>query len=278
MTPEHMSIWQIIVLALVQGITEYLPISSSGHSILVPALTGWKEQGPLTDAVTNLGTVAATTLFFWRDIVSMFYGLLDIVKRRITPSSKLVTNVIIASIPITILGLFFHFTKLDEHLRLPIVIAINSIVFGIALYAADVYGLSRNKVSDITPRTALFFGLAQMLALSPGTSRSGVTITAGRFLGFIRGDAARFAFLISIPANLEGSAVKLLQAAKDHTPITSDMIICGVLTFFIGLGTIAFLMKLLRTQSFLPFVIYRVILGGALLGLIYSGMTFGAVN
>jgi undecaprenyl-diphosphatase len=210
--------------------------------------------------------------------VSMFYGLLDIVKRRITPSSKLVTNVIIASIPITILGLFFHFTKLDEHLRLPIVIAINSIVFGIALYAADVYGLSRNKVSDITPRTALFFGLAQMLALSPGTSRSGVTITAGRFLGFNRGDAARFAFLISIPANLEGSAVKLLQAAKDHTPITSDMIICGVLTFFIGLGTIAFLMKLLRTQSFLPFVIYRVILGGALLGLIYSGMTFGAVN
>jgi undecaprenyl-diphosphatase len=278
MTPEHMSIWQIIVLALVQGITEYLPISSSGHSILVPALTGWKEQGPLTDAVTNLGTVAATTLFFWRDVVAMFHGLLDMLRRRITPSSKLVTNVIVATIPITILGLFFHFTKLDEHLRLPIVIAINSIIFGIALYAADVYGISRYKVADITPRTALVFGLAQMLALSPGTSRSGVTITAGRFLGFTRGDAARFAFLISIPANLEGSAVKLLQAAKDHAVISSDMLICGALTFFIGLGTIAFLMRLLRTQSFLPFVIYRVVLGGALLGLIYSGMTFGAVN
>jgi len=208
MAPEHMSIWQIIVLALVQGITEYLPISSSGHLILVPALTGWKEQGVLTDAITNVGTVAATIIYFWRDVVSMFHGLLDIVKRRVTPSSQLVTNVIIATIPVVLLGLFFHFTKLDEHLRLPIVVALNGIVFGIALYAADSYGLNRNRVADITPRTALFFGLAQMLALSPGTSRSGVTITAGRFLGFIRSDAARFSFLMSIPANTAGSTVK----------------------------------------------------------------------
>ncbi len=278
MAPEHMSFLQIIVLALIQGITEYLPISSSGHSILVPALTGWPDQGDLTDAVTNLGTVAATTVFFWRDVVSMFHGLLDLVLRRVTPSSKLVTNVIVATIPVIIFGVILHATKLDQHLRSPLLIAINFIVFGIALYAADEFGLKVNTISDITPRTALYFGLAQMLSLGHGTSRSGVTITAGRFLGFVRSDAARFSFLMSIPANFAGSAFKLLQAAKDHTPITSDMLICTVLTFFIGLGTVAFLMKLIRTQSFLPFVIYRVIFGGALLGLIYSGMTFGAVN
>jgi undecaprenyl-diphosphatase len=278
MAPEHMSFLQIIVLALVQGITEYLPISSSGHSILVPALTGWPDQGELFDAVTNMGTVCATILFFWRDVVSLFNGLLDIVMRRTTPSSKLVINLIVATIPVIVFGVLLHATKLDQHLRSPLLIAINFIVFGIALYAADEYGLKVNRVSDITPRTALFYGLAQMLALMHGTSRSGVTITAGRFLGFARSDAARFSFLMSIPANLAGSAFKLLQAAKDHTPITSDMLICAVLTFFIGLGTVAFLMKLIRTQSFLPFVIYRVIFGGALLGLVYSGMAFGTVN
>ena len=273
-----MSLLQIIVLALIQGITEYLPISSSGHSILVPALTGWPDQGVLTDAITNLGTLAATTLFFWRDVVSMFHGLLDIARRRATPSSRLVTNVVIATIPVILFGLFLHFTKLDEHLRSAMVVAINAVLFGILLYAADAYGLSRNKVDDITPRTALFFGLAQMLSLNPGTSRSGVTMTAGRALGFVRSDAARFAFLMSIPANAAGSVVKIGAALKDHQPITGAMILCGILTFFIGLATISILMRFIRTHSFLPFAIYRVILGGALIGLIYSGMTLGAVN
>jgi undecaprenyl-diphosphatase len=268
-----MSLIQIIVLALIQGITEYLPISSSGHEILVPTLTGWPDQGVLTDAVTNLGTLLATTVYFWRDVVGMFWGLIDLLKRRMTYNSKLVTNVIIGSIPITILGLFFHLTKLDEQMRLPLVVAINSIVFGFLLYAADEYGLKRNKVEDITPKTALFFGLAQMLALSPGTSRSGVTMTAGRAMGFLRSDAARFSFLLSIPANLEGSVVKIGTALKDHQPITGAMILCGVLTFFVGLGTITILMRIIRTNSLLPFVVYRVLLGGALLGLIASGVT-----
>ncbi|MDE2445226.1 MAG: undecaprenyl-diphosphate phosphatase [Alphaproteobacteria bacterium] len=273
-----MSLLQIIVLALIQGITEYLPISSSGHDILVPALTGWPDQGVLTDAITNLGTVSATIIYFWRDVVSMFYGLFDLIKRQSTAASKLVLNVIIASIPVMILGLILQVTRWDEALRSPLVIAINSIVFGLALYAADAYGMNRNRVSDITPKTALLYGLAQMLALNPGTSRSGITMTAGRALGFLRSDAARFSFLISIPANLAGSAVKIGHAIKNHEPIRGDMILSGVLTFFVGLLTVAFLMRLIRSHSFLPFVIYRVMLGGALLGLIYSGFTFGKLN
>jgi undecaprenyl-diphosphatase len=273
-----MSLMQIIVLALIQGITEYLPISSSGHSILVPALTGWPDQGVLTDAITNLGTLAATTLYFWRDVIKMFQGLADLARGRSTTSSRLVTNIIIATIPVILLGLAFHFTTLDDHLRSAEVVAINAVLFGILLYVADAYGLSRNRVDDITPKTALLYGLAQMLSLSPGTSRSGVTMTAGRALGFIRSEAARFAFLMSIPANAAGSVVKVGSALKNHEPITGAMILCGILTFFVGLATIAVLMRFVRTNSFLPFAIYRVMLGGALLGLIYSGMTLGAVN
>ncbi len=273
-----MSLLQIIVLALIQGVTEYLPISSSGHSILVPALTGWPDQGVLTDAITNLGTLAATTLFFWRDVVAMYHGLIDRWKGQVTPASRLVDNVIIATLPVVIFGLFLHITKLDYYLRSALVVAINAVFFGILLYAADAYGLSRNRMSDITPRTALFFGLAQMLALNPGTSRSGVTMTAGRALGFARSDAARFSFLMSIPANAAGSVIKIGAALKDHQTISLEMILCGILTFFIGLATISVLMRFIRNNSFLPFAIYRVILGGALIGLIYSGMTLGAVN
>jgi undecaprenyl-diphosphatase len=273
-----MSIEQIIVLALIQGITEYLPISSSGHLILVPTFTGWSDQGVLTDAITNLGTLLATTIYFWRDVLRILEGLVDMVKRQKSDAARLATNIIIGTIPIIALGLFFHLTKLDLYLRTPLVVAINSIVFGMVLYAADAYGLNQNRMQDITPRTALFFGLGQMLALNPGTSRSGITITTGRALGFMRSEAARFSFLLSIPANAAGSVIKVGQALKEHQPITSAMIICGILTFFIGLGTITLLMRIIRTKSFLPFVVYRVILGGALLGLIYSGATFGTLN
>ena len=267
-----MSLLQIIVLALIQGITEYLPISSSGHLILVPALTGWPDQGVLTDAITNVGTLAATTIYFWRDVLHILQGLVDLARRQMTPSARLALNIIIGSIPIIILGFIFQMTGFDAVLRFPIVVAITAVVFGLLLYAADAFGLNRNTMADVTPRSALIYGLAQMIALVPGTSRSGITITAGRFLGFTRTDAARFSFLLSIPANALASIVKIGHAVKAHDPITGAMILCGILTFFVGLGTITTLMRMIRTQSFLPFVIYRVILGGALIGLIYSGL------
>jgi undecaprenyl-diphosphatase len=273
-----MSIEQIIVLALIQGITEYLPISSSGHLILVPALTGWPDQGVLTDMVTNLGTLLATIIYFWRDVVAMFWGFIDVVKRRSTYNSALITNVIIGTIPILVAGLLLKVTHLDHYIRSPLLVAVNSIVFGILLYAADAYGLFRRTVRDLTWKTALIIGLSQMFSLSPGTSRSGVTMTAGRALGFVRPEAARFSFLLSIPANAAASIFVIGDALKSGEHLSFPVILTGVLTFFIGLGTITLLMRWVRNTSFLPFVVYRVILGGALLGMIYSGATFGALN
>ena len=269
---------QIIVLALIQGITEYLPISSSGHLILVPALTGWPDQGVVTDMVTNLGTLLATIIYFWRDVANMVRGLFDIVRRRSTLNSKLVTNVIIGTIPIIVAGLLLKVTGLSHAIRSPLLIAINSVVFGILLYMADAFGMMRNTVRELNWKSALVIGLAQMLSLSPGTSRSGVTMTAARGLGFVRPEAARFSFLLSIPANAAASILVIGDALKSGDHITWPVILTGILTFFVGLGTITILMRMLRSVSFLPFVIYRVILGGALLGLIYSGVSLGAVN
>jgi undecaprenyl-diphosphatase len=273
-----MSIEQIIVLALIQGITEYLPISSSGHLILVPALTGWPDQGFVTDMVTNLGTLFATIIYFWRDVVAMFRGFIDVIKRRSTYNSALITNVVIGTIPIIIAGILLKVTHLDHLIRSPFLVAMNSIVFGILLYAADAYGLFRRAVRDLTWKTALIIGVSQMFALSPGTSRSGVTMTAGRALGFVRPEAARFSFLLSIPANAAASIFVIGNAVKSGEAITGPVIITGLLTFFVGLGTITLLMRIVRSVSFLPFVVYRVILGGALLGLIYSGATLGTLN
>lgn len=269
---------QIIVLALIQGITEFLPISSSGHLILVPALTGWPDQGVVTDMVTNVGSLLAVIIFFWRDVLAMFRGALDLVQRRVTYNSQLTFNIIIGTIPIILVGLVLKATHLDEHIRSPLLVAINAIVFGILLYIADAYGLLRNTVRDMNWKSALIIGGAQALSLSPGTSRSGITMTAGRALGLVRPEAARYSFLLSIPANGAASALVIGDAISSGQPITGPVILTGVLTFFVALGTITFLMRMLRTVSFLPFVIYRVILGGALLGLIYSGVTLGTVN
>lgn len=269
---------QIIVLALIQGVTEFLPISSSGHLILVPALTGWPDQGVLTDMVTNVGSLLAVIIYFWRDVVSMFRGLLDAAQRRTTYNSNLLLNVAIGTIPIILVGIVMKLTHLDDHIRSATLVAVNAIVFGILLYIADAFGLLRNTVRDLNWKSALMIGGAQALSLSPGTSRSGITMTAGRALGMVRPEAARFSFLLSIPANAAASILIIGDALKSGVTLSGPVILTGVLTFFIALGTISFLMRLLRSMSFLPFVIYRVILGGALLGLIYSGVPLAAVN
>jgi undecaprenyl-diphosphatase len=273
-----MFIEQIIVLALIQGITEFLPISSSGHLILVPALTGWPDQGILTDMVTNVGSLLAVIIYFWRDVLSMLHGLMDVVQRRTTYNSRLMVNIVIGTIPIVIVGLIMKATGLDDHIRSTTLVAINAIVFGLLLYFADTYGMLRNTVRDLNWKSALMIGGAQALSLSPGTSRSGITMTAGRALGMLRPEAARFSFLLSIPANAAASALVIGDALSEGVTLTGPVIMTGVLTFFVALGAIAFLMRMLRTMSFLPFVLYRVVLGMVLLGLIYSGVPLGAVN
>jgi undecaprenyl-diphosphatase len=274
----RMSTLQIIVLALIQGITEYLPVSSTGHLILVPAFTGWPDQGFVTDMITNLGTLAATTIYFWRDVVQMLRGVIDVAQRKRTAAAQLMLNVVVGTIPIIIVGVVIKKLGVVDHLRSPFIIAINSLIFGLLLYVADTYGKLQNTVRELNWKNSLIIGLFQCLALNPGTSRSGITMTGGRFLGFTRPEAARFSFLLAIPANLASSVLVVGSAVKAGEHINMDQIICGVLTFFVGLGTIHFLMNMIRTKSFLPFVIYRIILGSAILGLIYSGMTFATVH
>ena len=273
-----MLIVQIIVLALIQGITEFLPISSSGHLILVPAVTGWPDQGVVTDMVTNLGTLLAVIVYFWRDVMAMLRGLVDTARRETTRDSRLMVNVVIGTVPIILVGLAMKALHLDEHIRSATLVAWNAIVFGVLLYIFDAFGLMKRTIADMNWKTSLIIGCAQALSLSPGTSRSGITMTAARGLGFVRPEAARFSFLLSIPANGAASILIIGDALKSGETITGAVILTGVLTFFVALGTITILMRMVRHMSFLPFAVYRVLLGAVLLGLIYSGMPLGAVN
>lgn len=266
-----MSIEQIIVLALIQGITEFLPISSSGHLILVPALTGWPDQGVVVDVMTHMGSLLAVLVYFWRDVVALGRGLLVLLTGRLTPEGRMALYIIAGTVPIVIVGAVFKLTGLSDLMRSPVLVAWDAIIFGVLLYLADIFGAFRKTIDDIDFRSAMIIGTAQALALVPGTSRSGITMTAGRALGYLRPDAARFSFLLSIPATAAAGVLILGDALEKHQPIGLDAVITGGLTFLTALATIAFLMAIIRRHSFLPFVVYRVLLGAVLLGLAYGG-------
>jgi undecaprenyl-diphosphatase len=274
-----MLILQIVVLALIQGITEFLPISSSGHLLLVPALTGWPDQGLLTDVMVHMGSFLAVVVYFWKDCVNLTMGGIDLLRGKVTGWGKLALMILLGTIPAVLFGVFLDKIGFMEMVRtMPEVVAWNAIFFGILLYLCDRYGLSNRRMSDMTWMPALIIGVAQAIAIIPGTSRSGITMTAARALGFERPEAARFAFLLGIPAIAGAGVLKLGDAVASGESITFGMLLTAVLTFFVALGTITVLMKMVRHVSFLPFAVYRVILGVVLLALIYSGMPLGAVN
>jgi undecaprenyl-diphosphatase len=274
-----MSIMQIVVLALIQGITEFLPISSSGHLLLVPALTGWPDQGLLTDVMVHMGSFLAVVVYFWRDCVNLVAGGIDMLRGRMTAWGKLALLIVMATIPAVLFGVFLDKIGFMDLVRtMPEVVAFNAIIFGVLLYLCDRYGLSNRRMADMTWMPALVIGVAQAIAIIPGTSRSGITMTAARALGFERPEAARFAFLLGIPAIGGAGILKLGDAVSSGETISFGMLLTAALTFFVALGTITVLMKLVRHMSFLPFAVYRVLLGVLLLALIYSGMPLGAVN
>jgi len=274
-----MLILQIIVLALIQGITEFLPISSSGHLLLVPALTGWPDQGVLTDVMVHMGSFLAVVVYFWRDCMNMLMGLIDMARGRSSAWGKLALLILLGTVPAVVLGVLLDKLGFMELVRqMPEVVAWNAIIFGILLYLCDRFGLSIRRMSDMTWAPALIIGVAQAIALVPGVSRSGITMTAARALGFERPEAARFAFLLGIPAIAGAGVLKLGDAVATGATISFGMILTAILTFFVALGTITVLMKLVRHVSFLPFAVYRVALGVMLLAMIYSGMPLGAVN
>ena len=263
---------QLVLVALIQGITEFLPVSSSGHLILLPGLTGYSDQGQVIDVAVHLGTLAAVVLYFWRDVRLGLVGLTCLAcGRNDTEGSQLALGLIIATIPTVLFGAFLHFSGLSDTLRSPAVIGWTMLVFGVVLYVADQKGAHQKTASDWGIRDALIMGLWQMIALIPGTSRSGITITGARQLGYTREDGARIAMLMSIPTIIASGALLGTEVALDaNMALIRDAGIAAVLAMLSALAALSLMMRLLRSVSFTPYVIYRVILGLILLGYAYG--------
>ncbi len=266
-----MLIEQIIVLALIQGITEFLPISSSGHLILVPALTGWLDQGLIVDVMVHMGSFLAVIAYFWRDILRLAVGGLNLLRGRLTDDGRMAILILIGTIPAVAFGLFVKQTGLIDSVRGPEIVAWNAIIFGVLLYLADRFGQTIRSMEHMTLVSAIIIGVAQAVAIMPGTSRSGITMTAARALGFTRPEAARFSFLLGVPAIAGAGVLVLGEAISEGAKISGDAILTGALTFFTALAAIAFLMAIVKRYSLASFVIYRIILGTVLLYLVYTG-------
>lgn len=261
-----MSLFQLFILALVQGITEFLPISSSGHLILVPEMTSWPDQGLAMDVAVHVGTLGAVLLYFRQDVSRVARGGLGFLGRSADAGDKrLFGHLIIATIPVVIAGLLLKLSGYDEALRSPLVIAAASIGFGIVLYAADMIASRTRQITTMTLGHAVALGLAQVLALVPGASRAGTTMTAARALGYTRPEAARFSMLMSIPTIIAAGTLLGLDVLKGGEALGLDALIGAALSFVSALAAIHFLMKWLEGASMTIFVIYRVLLGILLL-------------
>lgn len=272
-----MSWLQIVVLAIVQGITEFLPISSSGHLILVPELTGWPDQGLAVDTAAHVGTLAAVIVYFWRDLVRMLRGFIRLLVGRRDPSGGpdpaglLAVYIIIGTLPALAVGYVIN-KYLGDSLRSMELVAWTMIGFGGVLYAADRVGLTALRIENMRLSHAFVIGCAQAIAFIPGTSRSGITMVAARLFGYERADAARFSFLLSIPAITAGGLLKGRELYETGAPgAMHDAVVTAVLSAIAGLIAIAVLMAWLRRATFTPFVVYRLLLGAFLLYLVYGG-------
>tara|TARA_B100000029_G_scaffold314922_1_gene307330 strand:- start:573 stop:1373 length:801 start_codon:yes stop_codon:yes gene_type:complete len=266
MSPLH-----IAILASVQGITEFLPISSSGHLALVPILTGWHDQGLEIDIAVHVGTLGAVVCYFWRDSWSALRGLIRLFGGRSSADTRLAANLIIATIPIIGAGagvIYFDMTGLWRSAE---VIGWSMLGFGILLFIADRIGMTARRVEQMQMGAALAIGIAQIAALIPGTSRSGITITAARLLGFERGESARFSMLLSIPTILAAGSISVygIMTSPSGT-LSSDAVVAAACALAAALLAISLFMAWLRHQNFTPFVVYRILLGAGLLYWVYS--------
>ena len=267
-----MLFYQILLLALIQGITEFLPVSSSGHLALFPALTGLEDQGLPLDIAVHLGTLGAVILYFRSDVTVALAGVGHLLRGRTgTQPARLAQCLIIATIPVMVAGLLLHVSGQAAVLRSTAVIGWAMLGFGLLLYLADIRGPQKLIHRDWSPKHAVVLGLWQVLALIPGTSRSGICITGARFLGYGRADTARIAMLMSIPVIIASGAVLATDMAMiNDMRLWRDIGLAMLLAFVSALSAISLMMRLLRRVSYTPFVIYRAVLGGILLMIAYS--------
>jgi undecaprenyl-diphosphatase len=264
---------QILVLAAVQGITEFLPISSQAHLILVDDFASWPDAGLEIRIAVHVGSLGAVILYFRRDMWAIIKGLFQLLTGQPSDGSRLAIHLFIASVPVISVGSALVLLDLAEALQSPAVIAWAMLVFGIVLWLADRVGMTVRRIEHMTRNSALIIGMAQILALIPGTSRAGITITAARMMGYERTEASRFSILLSFPVILAAGGWDAFSIYRDgNWQLGIDAILAAFIAFLVAYGAIIFLMKWLETATFTPFVIYRVVVGGALLYWIYWGV------
>lgn len=271
-----MPLLHILILSLIQGITEFLPISSSGHLVLAhAALDGnaaqeW-DKHILMDIAVHVGTLFAVLLYFRKDVALMFGGIIALITGNIGhQGTQLGLKIVVGSIPVIIAG--FILNKLEPSWLLAVeIVAWTSIIFGILLWVADKMETKAKTLDTMSYKDAILIGLAQTLALIPGTSRSGITMTAGRFLGYDRTQSAHYSLLLGIIAISGAGALSGLKIINDSTAhLSNDIIIAAILSFISGYIAITLMMKWLARASFTPFAIYRILMGIGLLALIYT--------
>jgi len=278
---------EALVLGLIQGLTEFIPVSSSAHLRIAGIfLEGGKDPGAAFTAIIQLGTETAVLVYFWKDIVrivrAFFLGLFAVKGPdgqprvpRTDHDYRLGWLIIIGSLPIVILGVLLQ-NLIEDQFRSLWIVAVNLIVFGVLLGIADYVGRKRKTIDQLNARDGVIFGLAQALALIPGVSRSGGTIGAGLVLGYTRAAAARYSFLLAIPAVWGSGLYELVKTVRDPSGTElfsgAETFAATVVAFVVGLVVIAFFLRYLNRGSFLPFVAYRIVLGLLLIGLLLSGV------
>ena len=271
-----MTMLQAIILGLIQGLTEFLPISSTAHLRVVPALLGWPDPGAAFTAVTQLGTLLATFVYFWGDIRSLTFGTIQGLRSGQPfehPQSRLALGILVGTIPIGVLGLLFK-KAIERDLRSLQVVAAALILLAIILSIAELIATHKRGMEEMTFLDAVLIGVGQAAALIPGASRSGSTITAGLFLGLNRETAARFSFLLSIPAVAAAGILELRTIIKEKelSGILAPTIVATIVAFISGLAAIAFLVRFLASRSTGVFIVYRIVLGVALLVMLSRGI------
>jgi undecaprenyl-diphosphatase len=266
--------FEAIVLGVVQGLTEFLPISSSAHLLILSQLFGWSDPGAAFTAVTQIGTEMAVVIYFraeiWRIVTAWGRSLTSAEARR-DPDARLGWLVLLGTLPIAVLGLVFR-DQIETAARNLWLTATMLIVFGVILGVADALGARRKDEHELTVRDGVIYGFAQALALIPGVSRSGASISAGLALGYTREAATRYAFLLAVPAVMASGLFQARQIGDEGAVAWGPTLLATAIAFLVGLAVIAWLMRWLSTRTYLPFVLYRLALGGILLILLATGV------
>ncbi len=261
---------QIVVLAVVQGLTEFLPVSSSGHLILVPAFLGWADQGLAFDIAVHFGSLGAVCVFFRNDIAGLIRGTGDILAGRSnTLQARMAWCIGIGTVPAAIAGLLLA-GWIAANLRSPMIVVLTLAGYGVLMALADRFAPRGRNISSIGIRDAVIIGMAQALSLVPGTSRSGITITAGRLLGFGRQDAARFSFLLSAPVILLATIFELVKLITGDAQVAWDnLAVAALISGLVAYLSIDFFMRFVSALGLLPFAIYRLLLASVILYVLY---------